>query len=255
MLHPWAGHGRDVHSPGTAGMGADALILQETMARGSLGPPQKGSKGVLVCPHHLGRSGVQHPMAPGGKWHREATPLFMPHHPLGAWSRDPSAPNRSQDLSVCPLCAHSPKATPTAPPGQSPALSRTAHPSSSTPFGAGGGGLCVPLRRGDGLPTPAAPQPHTLPYNALFMRSGRPSSEMPLQSRAVPVPAVPLAMRVLSQHGTASLPAPARAMPAMPPAPGALPRGKHGTGKSLRAAQQSLSASPGIRVLVSFPWH
>lgn len=194
-------------------------------------------------------------MAPGGKWRREATPLFMPHHPLGAWSRDPSAPNRSQDLSVCPLCAHSPKVTPTAPPGQSPALSCTAHPSSRTPFGAGGGGLCVPLRRGDGLPTPAAPQPHTLPYNALFMRSGRPSSEMPLQSRAVPVPAVPLAMRVLSQHGTASLPAPLTAMPAMPPAPGALPRGKHGTGKSLRAAQQSLSASPGIRVLVSFPWH
>lgn len=70
-------------------------------------------------------------------------------------------------------------------------------------------GLCVPLRRGNALPTPAAPQPHTLPYNAFFMHSGRLSSEMPLQSRAVPVPAVTLAMRVLSQHGTASLPAPA----------------------------------------------
>lgn len=172
---------------------------------------------------------------------------------LGAGTHLPQIAARTC-LSV-PFVLTVPKRRPQPPPGQSPALSRTAHPSSSTPFGAGGGGLCVPLRRGDGLPTPAAPQPHTLPYNALFMRSGRPSSEMPLQSRAVPVPAVPLAMRVLSQHGTASLPAPPTAMPAMPPAPGALPRGKHGTGKSLRAAQQSLSASPGIRVLVSFPWH
>lgn len=55
---------------------------------------------------------------------------------------------------------------------------------------------------------PAAPQPHTLPYNALFMHRERLSSEMPLQSSAVPVPAVTLTMRVLSQHGTTSLPAP-----------------------------------------------
>lgn len=82
-------------------------------------------------------------------------------------------------------------------------------PAPKLPFGEGGGGLCVPLRHGDALPTPAAPQPHTFPHNALFMRSGRLSSEMPLQSRAVPVPAVTLARRVLSQHGTASLPAPA----------------------------------------------
>lgn len=57
------------------------------------------------------------------------------------------------------------------------------------------------------MPLPAAPQPCTLPYNALFMCSARLGSEMPLHHCSLPVPAVPLAARVLSQHGTASLPA------------------------------------------------
>lgn len=131
------------------------------------------------------------------------------------------------------------------PPRQPPALSPTAHPSSKLPFGEGGGGLCVPLRRGDALPTPAAPQPHTLPYNALFMRSGRLSSEMPLQSHAVPVPAVTLAMRVLSQHGTASLPAPARAMPANTPGPRELSLGAN-TASAKAAGQRSCPGPPGI---------
>lgn len=107
------------------------------------------------------------------------------------------------------------------------------------PFGEGGGGLFVPLRRGDALPTPAAPQPHTLPYNALFMRSGRLSSEMPLQSHAVPVPAVTLAMRVLSQHGTASLPAPARAMPENTPGPRELSLGANTASAKAQLARPS----------------
>lgn len=89
--------------------------------------------------------------------------------------------------------------------------------SASNPHtGAGGGGLCVPLRGGNALPMPAAPQPRTLPYNALFMRSGRLGSEMPLHRGASPVPAVPLAARALSRHGTASLPALGMALPAPP---------------------------------------
>lgn len=68
-------------------------------------------------------------------------------------------------------------------------------------------GLCVPLRGGGDVPLPAAPQPCTLPYNALFMCSARLGSEMPLHHCSLPVPAVPLTAWVLSRHGTASLPA------------------------------------------------
>lgn len=114
MLRPWAGHGRDVHSAGTTGMGAAvgaaALILQETMARGPCDwLRRRGAKGFLVSPRHLGRSGVttpgvQHPMVPGGKWHRTATPLFMP--PTGCLQQGPICPKSKPGL-VClsPLCS------------------------------------------------------------------------------------------------------------------------------------------------------
>lgn len=147
-------------------------------------------------PQHLVGSGVGHRAAP--------TPLLPCTGCTGTGTQ--LAPHHSRDLCDCPvhnyilqvMCAASPAMScPLPPPTPGPKLH----------FGEGRGGLCAPLRHGDALPMPAAPQPHTLPYNALFMRSGRLSSEMPLQSSAVPVPAVTLAMRVLSQHGTASLPA------------------------------------------------
>jgi len=127
------------------------------------------------------------------------------HWVLGA--RTQPAPNRIWDLCDCALHASHPPSDVHCPPQQSPALFSPPPPAPELPFGEGGGGLCAPLRRSDALPAPAAPQAHTLPYNALFMRGGRLGNEMPLRSSAVPVPAVTLAMRVLSQRGTASLPA------------------------------------------------
>ena len=129
-------------------------------------------------------------MAPSGK-QRGACGSTYPTHAMhwvlgaGTWL----APNCSLDLCDCPLHAHILEVMPTAP----TAMSCPVPPSpqlQNCPLGLGGSGLCAPLRHGNALPMPAAPQPHTLPYNALFMRRGHVSSEMPLQSSAVPVPAV-----------------------------------------------------------------